>query len=210
MAKRKGSSQRQQAQHKSQKKSQHDKRERLEHRNADRRKTTAARVPLIGMIQTMVSVLQTVLDRRVAFRFAVIVSGRFLAGGRRTASSWFVAAGVQDDWDRFYDCLISVGRTSARLASAMLGLIVKKLVPGNRIVLVMDDSPTSRYGRHVEGAGRHRRFESACGGITIRRPVRLTVSGCSDTTGCALPGWVVIHSGCDRSAVAFDVVCSQS
>jgi hypothetical protein len=46
----------------------------------------------------------------------------FLAGGRRTASSWFVAAGVQDDWDRFYDCPISVGRTSARLASAMLGL----------------------------------------------------------------------------------------
>jgi len=155
MAKRKGLSTRQQAQHKSQKKSQHDKRERVENRNAGRRRTTAARVPLIGMMQTMVSVLQTVLDRRVAFRFAIIVSGMFLAGGRRTASSWFVAAGVQDDWDRFYDCLISVGRTSAKLASAMLGLIVKKLVPGDRIVLGMDDSPTSRYGRHVEGAGVH-------------------------------------------------------
>ena len=156
MAKRKGSSKRQQAQHKHrQKKSQHDKRERLKRRNAARRKTAGARIPLVGMMQTMVSVLQAVMDQRVAFRFAIIVSGMFLAAGRRTASSWFVAAGVQDDWDRFYDCLISVGRTSAKLATALLGLIVQKLVPGDRIVLGMDDSPTPRYGKHVEGAGVH-------------------------------------------------------
>jgi len=48
-----------------------------------------------------------------------------------------------------------VGRTSAKLATALLGLIVQKLVPGDRIVLGMDDSPTSRYGKHVEGAGVH-------------------------------------------------------
>ena len=156
MAKRRGSSKRQQAQHKrDQKKSQHDKRERLKRRNATRRKTTVARVPLAGMMQTMVSVLQTALDPRVAFRFSIIVSGMLLAAGRRTASAWFVAAGVQDDWDRFYDCLISVGRTSAKLATALLGLMVRKLVPGDRIILGMDDSPTARYGKHVEGAGVH-------------------------------------------------------
>lgn len=78
-----------------------------------------------------------------------------LADDRRTASAWFVAGGVQDDWDRFYDALHSVGRTSSKLATVVLGLIVRKLAPTDRIVLGMDDSPTSRYGRHVEGAGVH-------------------------------------------------------
>jgi hypothetical protein len=81
----------------------------------------------------------------------------FLADDRRTASAWFVAAGVQDDLDRFYDCLISVGRTSEKLAAVMLGLVVQKFAPGlaDRITVGMDDSPTSRYGKHVEGAGVH-------------------------------------------------------
>ena len=158
MAKRKGSSKRRQRQHKrKQKKSQHDKRKRLQCPNPDRQKTTKARVPLTGMMQTAVSALQAVMDRRIAFRLSIIVAGMLLADNRRTASAWFVTAGVQDDWDRFYDCLISVGRTSGKLATAVLGLIVQKFAPGlgDRILLGMDDSPTSRYGKHVEGAGVH-------------------------------------------------------
>jgi hypothetical protein len=157
MAKRNRSSKRPQAKHKKHKKSQHDKRQRLQRLNPKRRKTTAAQVPLTGTVQTAVSVLQAVLDRRIAFRLAIIVAGMFLADDRRTASAWFVAAGVRDDWDRFYDCLISVGRTSGKLATAVLGLIVQKLAAtcGDRILLAMDDSPTARYGRHVEGAGVH-------------------------------------------------------
>ena len=157
MAKRKKSSKRPQPKHKKQKKSQHDKRKRLQTRNPDRKKTTNAKVPLTGVMQTAVSVLQTVMDRRIAFRLAIIVAGMLLADDRRTASAWFVAAGVQDDWDRFYDCLISVGKTSGKLATAVLGLVVQKFAPGlgGRILLGMDDSPTPRYGRHVEGAGVH-------------------------------------------------------
>ncbi|HHM13140.1 MAG TPA: transposase [Planctomycetaceae bacterium] len=157
MAKRKRSQKRPQPKHKKQRKSQHDKRERLVCRNTRRRKTTKAKVPLTGAIQKSVSVLQTVMDPRIAFRLAIVISGMFLADGRRTASRWFVAAGVKDDWDRFYDCLISVGRTSAKLATAVLGLVVQKFAPGpgTRILLGMDDSPTARYGRHVEGAGVH-------------------------------------------------------
>jgi len=157
MAKRKGSSKRPQPQHKKQKKSQHDKRKRLQRRNSKRKKTTNAKVPLSGAMQTAVSVLQAVMDRRIAFRLAIVVAGMLLADDRRTASAWFVAAGVQDDWDRFYDCLISVGRTSRKLATAVLGLVVQKFAPGpgDRILLGMDDSPTARYGKHVEGAGVH-------------------------------------------------------
>jgi hypothetical protein len=157
MAKHTRSSRRPQPKHKKQKKSQHDKRRRLGHPNPHRRKTAKARVPLTGAMQKAVSVLQAVLDRRIAFRLAIVMAGMFLADDRRTASAWFVAAGVEDDWDRFYDCLISVGRASGKLATAVLGLIVQKLATrlGDRILLGMDDSPTSRYGRHVEGAGVH-------------------------------------------------------
>lgn len=157
MANRKRLKKRPQPRHKKQKKSQHDKRKRLERPNPKRKKTTNAKVPLTGAMQTAVSVLQAVMDRRIAFRLAIVVAGMFLADDRRTASAWFVAAGVQDDWDRFYDCLISVGRTSGKLATALLGLLVQKFAPrfGDRILLGIDDSPTSRYGRHVEGAGVH-------------------------------------------------------
>jgi hypothetical protein len=157
MAKSKRSSRRPQARHKQQSKSQHDKLKRLQRRNSERKKTTKAKVPLMGQMQAAVSRLQVFMDRRMAFRLSIVIAGMLLAGERRTASAWFVAGGVQDDWDRFYDCLISVGRTSANLATAVLGLVVQKLAPafGDRLLLAMDDSPTARYGRHVEGAGVH-------------------------------------------------------
>jgi hypothetical protein len=157
MAKRKHSSKRRQPVHKKQTKSRHDKRERLQRPNPKRKKTTAARLPLTGAMESAVAVLSAMLDRRIAFRLAIIVAGMLLADGRRTASAWFVAGGVQDDWDRFYDCLVQVGWRSAKLAVAVLVLVVKKFAPvdGSRVLLGLDDSPTARYGKHVEGAGVH-------------------------------------------------------
>jgi len=157
MAKYKHSPKRPQAKHKNQKKSQHDKRKRLQIRNPDRKKTSKANVPLCGAILTAVSAMQSCLDRRIAFRLAIVIAGMFLADDRRTASAWFVAAGVGEDWDRFYDLLASVGRTSGKLATVVLGLVVQKFAPAlcDRILLALDDSPTARYGRHVEGAGVH-------------------------------------------------------
>lgn len=157
MAQRKPKSKRPQPQHKKTKKSQHDKLQRLQRKNANRKKTTQAKVPLTGRMHDAVAQLQAGLDRRIAFRLAIIVAGMFLADGRCTASAWFVAGGVQDDWDRFYDCLISVGRTSEKLATVVLGLVVHKFAPGlaDHITIALDDSPTARYGKHVEGAGVH-------------------------------------------------------
>ena len=129
MAKYKGSSKRPQPKHKKSKKSRHDRCKRLQSRNPKRKKTTKGKVPLAGAMQGAVSALQSLMDRRIAFRLAIVVSGMLLAGDRRTASAWFVAAGVQDDWDRFYDCLISVGRISGKLATAVLGLVVRKFAP---------------------------------------------------------------------------------
>jgi hypothetical protein len=108
-------------------------------------------------LSAAVAALAAVLDRRLAFRLAIIVAGMLLADDRRTASAWFVAAGVQDDWDRFYDCLVSIGRKSRDIAAVVLRLVVTKFAPGpdGRILVGLDDSPTQRYGRHVEGAGVH-------------------------------------------------------
>jgi DDE superfamily endonuclease len=157
MAKGTRSSKRPQPVHKDQTKSQHDKRERLQRRNPQRKKTTVAKIPLTGALKSTVATLAAALDRRMAFRLAIIIAGMLLADGRRTASAWFVAGGVHDDWDRFYDCLAQVGWRSSQLAVAVLSLIIKKLTPldGARVVLGIDDSPTARYGKHVEGAGVH-------------------------------------------------------
>ena len=106
-------------------------------------------------MQTAVLALQAVMDRRIVFRLTVIVAGMLLVDDWCTGSAWFVASGVQDDWDRFYDCLISIGRMSAKLATVVLGLVVQRLAPGSRILMGLDDSPTTHYGKHVEGAGVH-------------------------------------------------------
>ena len=157
MGQRKHKSKRPQPRHKKSKKSQHDILQRLRRKNANRKKTAQAKVPLSGPLHQAVALLQACMDRRIAFRLAILVADMFLADGRRTASAWLVAAGVGDDWDRFYDCLISIGRTSEKLAGAVLGMVVRKFAPGlvERITLGIDDSPTSRYGKHVEGAGVH-------------------------------------------------------
>ena len=47
------------------------------------KKTTYAKVPLVGAMQTAVSVLQVVMDRRIAFRLTIIVAGMLLVDGRR-------------------------------------------------------------------------------------------------------------------------------
>ena len=96
----------------------------------------------------------------MGFRLAILVAGMMLASGRRTASSWFAAAGVRDDWDRFYDCLGSVGRCFKKLSAVVLGCVLKTVftITGagtQRVLLAIDDTPTARYWRHVEGAGVH-------------------------------------------------------
>lgn len=107
---------------------------------------------MLGAVQAMA----TAMDPRVAFRLAIIAAGMFLAGDRRTASSWFVAAGVLDDWDRFYSCLISVGLRVEPMASRVLSLVLRTVVrDAQRIVVAIDDTPSKRWGKHVEGAGVH-------------------------------------------------------
>jgi hypothetical protein len=158
MAKRKPSKQPLQARHKEKSTpSQHDRRHRLLNKSKQRVETQAARVPLVGSIAMIAASISMLLDARTAFRLPIIMAGVFLARGRRTASSWLRAAGVRDDWDRFYDAIASIGRRADSLAVALIRAIVLQLGIDLKglIVVALDDSPTKRYGRHVEGANIH-------------------------------------------------------
>ena len=115
------------------------------------------KVKLTGKMTVLVASMTGMLDARMAFRLSIITAGMMLAGYRRVAASWFAAAGVQDDWDRFYDRLISVERKTQLLALPPLVAVVRKFAPDpeGHMIVAVDDSPTRRHGRHVEGAGVH-------------------------------------------------------
>lgn len=137
--------------------SRHDKRSRLSKRDAQRERTVAAKVPLVGELANQAQGMSRLLDARIAFRLPIVIAGMLLAMGRRTVSRWFQCGGVKDDWDRFYELLAAVGRGTASLMLPVVKLIVGRFDPGphGRWKLAIDDSPTQRYGRHVEGANVH-------------------------------------------------------
>jgi hypothetical protein len=158
MVKRKPNEQTPQACHKNNSTpSQHDRRDRLLNTNDARVQTESARVPLVGAIAVIAASVAAVLDVRSAFRFPIILAGMFLAKGRRTASTWLRAAGVRDDWDRFYDAIASVGRYADSIGTTLLRTLLKQLGldKEGQLVIALDDSPTKRYGRHVEAANIH-------------------------------------------------------
>ena len=137
--------------------SRYDKRQRLKQPNPQRRTTQRANVPLLGAMAQVVASMTRILDARSGFRLPILIAGAMIAGGRRTASSWFRAAGVRDDWDRFYALLVSIGKNTASLATPLLQVIVRRFDPGpdGYWRIGIDDSPTKRFGPHVEAANTH-------------------------------------------------------
>ena len=151
MAKHKKQAKRPQPRHKKSKPSRHDKRQRLDRPNPDRRHTSRAKIPLVGELAATVGAMAGALDRRMAFRLAIIVAGMMLADDRRTASAWFAAAGVQDDWDCFYDALIAIGRKSQELSAVVLRQVVAKLDPGPGGRITTFVSPLRGWESLVDG-----------------------------------------------------------
>jgi hypothetical protein len=103
-----------------------------------------------------VAALATPLHRRSAWRLAAVVAGILLAHGRRTAASWWRAAGIGSRFRSDYYFLDTVGRKTTAVAAVVFGLLRGPLdVPGGRLLLALDDTPTKRYGPEVQGAGVH-------------------------------------------------------
>jgi hypothetical protein len=94
------------------------------------------------------------LDRRTAARLPLLLFGILFASGRRTVTAWFRAAAITDAFRPAYATVCAVGRRTDSLAIATLSA-VKPLLAGPRLTVVIDDTPTPRYGPCVEGCGIH-------------------------------------------------------
>jgi hypothetical protein len=100
--------------------------------------------------------LAAALDRRSAPRLALLFLGAVLARGRRTVTSWIRAAGLSDQFRPSYTAVAAAGKKAETIAAYLVLWVVKPLLGGvERLMLAIDDTPTSRYGPHVEGAGVH-------------------------------------------------------
>jgi DDE superfamily endonuclease len=100
--------------------------------------------------------LAAALDRRSAPRLALLFLGAVLARGRRTVTSWIRAAGLSDQFRSCYTAVAAAGKEAGTIAAYLMLTVVKPLVSGaERLTLAIDDTPTKRYGPHVQGAGVH-------------------------------------------------------
>ena len=100
--------------------------------------------------------LASSLDPRSAPRLARLLVGAVLACGRRTVTSWIRAAGLSGEYRPVYTTVAAAGKRTDLIAAHLVREVVKPLVAGaGRLAFALDDTPTERYGRHVQGAGVH-------------------------------------------------------
>jgi hypothetical protein len=95
------------------------------------------------------------LHARNRWRLPVVLTGMLFAGGRRTVTTWLRAAGVSDDYQDYYYFLAAMGCKINSVATPLMLLVLRTLSLPKRVLLVIDDSPTKRYGPKVEGADVH-------------------------------------------------------
>jgi hypothetical protein len=100
--------------------------------------------------------LARALDRRSAPRLALLFLGAVLARGRRTVTSWIRAAGLSDQFQNCYTAVAAAGKKAETVAAYLVLWVVEPLLGGvERLTMALDDTPTQRYGPHVQGAGVH-------------------------------------------------------
>jgi hypothetical protein len=95
------------------------------------------------------------LHARNRWRLPVLLTGILFAHGRRTVTTWLRAAGVSDDYQDYYYFLAALGCKTKSVATQLLILVLQTLPLPDRLLAVIDDTPTTRYGPHVEGADIH-------------------------------------------------------
>jgi hypothetical protein len=100
--------------------------------------------------------LASALDRRSALRLALLFLGAVLARGRRTVTSWIRAAELSGQFRPCYTAVAAAGKKAETIATYLILTVVEPLLGGvERLTLALDDTPTPRYGPHVQGAGVH-------------------------------------------------------
>lgn len=140
------------------------------------------------------------LHGRSRWRLSLVLVGMLFAMGRRTVSTWLRAAGVSTDYVDYYYFIGSLGRKIEQLATRLFERLLQRMLsrmPGERVYLAIDDTPTKRYGPKVQGAGIHhnptpgptaQEFLYGHVWVTISWVVRHTLWG---TIG--LPLWALLY-----------------
>jgi hypothetical protein len=105
--------------------------------------------------QDLARSLGSCLHQRHAFRLGVLLTGALFAKGRRTVTSWLRAQGVGLGFAAYYYFLAALGRRADRLAALLLRHALRHIAPAGPLLFALDDTPTERYGPHVQGAGVH-------------------------------------------------------
>src|SRR5258708_21956921 len=110
-----------------------------------------------AFLSTWFARLAQYVDARIRPLFPLVFAGLlFTTDRRRTASSWFRAAGIGPEFRRAYTVIGAVGRQAPLLATAVL--LEVAAVPDarpDRLVFGLDDTPTARYRPEGGGAGPH-------------------------------------------------------
>jgi hypothetical protein len=113
---------------------------------------------LPAQLSAWFSVLASVLDKRSAPRLAQLLHGALFAKGRRTVTSWLRAAGITTAFRHAYNALFAAGRRTRSISAQLLLAVLKplmRLMPGDRLLFAIDDTPGKRYGPCIHGAGIH-------------------------------------------------------
>jgi hypothetical protein len=90
------------------------------------------------------------LHARHRWRLPVLLGGMLFARGRRTVTTWLRSADISSDFADYYYFLARLGRKSESVAGRLLGPVLRVVSLPPRVLAVIDDSPTKRYGPKVD------------------------------------------------------------
>ena len=107
--------------------------------------------------QVMVFTLSCILHQRSAWRLNIIFTAMLFAKGRKTITSWLRAAGISRRYKAYYYFIGSLAQKTETIATELFKIMINRIYKNTNIILAaIDDSPTSRYGPKIAGAGIHR------------------------------------------------------
>ena len=123
-------------------------------------KITKSQQEAVSLFEKFANLLAAKLPKKTQPFFLSLVLGALLAiARRRTVTQWIRAAQICDDYRQVFYHMPNIGCKGGEIFDAMTGIIIERLKPviatAATICIVLDDSPTKRYGRKVEGAGYH-------------------------------------------------------
>ena len=114
----------------------------------------------VTLFQTIAERLADKLSPKTKSYFLSLALGALLAmARRRTVTKWIQAAQISDKYRQAFYHTTNIGRKSPILFDEFFDVLLQQLEhvikTASYIRFVLDDSPTKRYGKKIEGAGHH-------------------------------------------------------